>query len=399
MLILGAGASMKAGYPSGLGLLKRVEEHFAAEVVDEVTRRTWGWFIQARDSAPAEQALIWNSANPEVIASYLDLCLAGLSSDDEDIERLIRTSLAQARSMNSLEASQGAIDVGAAAVEARYSSALRAPLERARRARIGLMAGVTEYFRFMHWRDMEQWADGPPYLRSRLQQLVAGDVVVTTNYDTLAERTLLGLGLWSPQDGYGFRRPLTTVRPGSVVLPDRPPTPLPAAVLAESQVKVLKLHGSYGWAMGDLALGPRVLGEEEHRLAARLYLTEPLLFGFAASGGPIGRRVYDESTPIAGPDGEPGLVLPTYMKRMATHEMQTIWAQADDALRRVDEVEIIGSGLPEADLGVRVLLNPLRNRLQSGQVKVTLVDPNPETRERWVKLLGSGLIWKRERFE
>jgi hypothetical protein len=41
------------------------------------------------------------------------------------------------------------------------------------------------------------------YLQGELAFVRDGDVIITTNYDTLAERTLMEEGRWSPGDGYG----------------------------------------------------------------------------------------------------------------------------------------------------------------------------------------------------
>lgn len=55
-------------------------------------------------------------------------------------------------------------------------------------------------------------------------------------------------------------------------------------------------------------------------------------------------------------------------------------------------VQVIGYSLPESDTAIRVLLNPLRGRLESGEVQVLVDDPNPETRERWTEFLGEKTV-------
>ncbi len=75
---------------------------------------------------------------------------------------------------------------------------------------------------------------------SRLvSQLDAGDVLITFNWDTLLDRALSESGGWRPQDGYGMT--FNGFYDNGWCQP--------AGVAAESDHRLLKLHGSTNWLM------------------------------------------------------------------------------------------------------------------------------------------------------
>jgi hypothetical protein len=63
--------------------------------------------------------------------------------------------------------------------------------------------------------------------------------------------------------------------------------------------------------------------------------------------------------------------------------MQWIWHCAAKALEAAEKVEFVGYSLPESDLAVRVLLSPLRFRLERRDVSIVVQDKNGEVLDRW----------------
>ena len=105
--------------------------------------------------------------------------------------------------------------------------------------------------------------------------------------------------------------------------------------LGRSPVKLLKLHGSVGWYVGE-------------RKQLFLHDAKFLKFmDFGSPGDPL--CVQDLSEPVGSPF-PPWIALhPSYLKRVELPEMQTIWAVAARALATADELHVIGYSLPESD--------------------------------------------------
>ena len=68
--------------------------------------------------------------------------------------------------------------------------------------------------------------------------------------------------------------------------------------------------------------------------------------------------------------------------------MQCVWYEALEALTSATELRIIGASLPASDLGVRVLLNPVRFMLMADQVRVEIHNPDVRAQRRWSEFLG-----------
>jgi hypothetical protein len=153
------------------------------------------------------------------------------------------------------------------------------------------------------------------YLRGFLKAVSTGDVVITLNWDTTAERTLAELGRWNPTTGYGFPKPLIGSSVGS-----RP-------VLLDSPVRVLKLHGSFGW----------------YRRSSGLYFADALLDSFSPQ-----LTDPNQPEPGLGPPENRLLLYPSFLKQVNDREMLRVWQQADRALREATQVRIVGYSLPEA---------------------------------------------------
>jgi len=192
--------------------------------------------------------------------------------------------------------------------------------------------------------------------------------VLTLNWDTTVERTLIEDDRWNPINGYGFRKLLHKGFHGM------PSEPLDFEV-PESGVLVLKLHGSVGWHQTNRG---RFYFEErygflpllEYRYnGVRIPLTDP------------------EPAPIGPPDGFL-LGYPSFLKHLRGPELQSIWYKASRALNEAQSVEVWGYRLPESDTAVRTLLNGLRFRLAEGEVRARVHDPNAEVQDPLAGFLG-----------
>jgi hypothetical protein len=211
------------------------------------------------------------------------------------------------------------------------------------------------------------------YLRDLLSELRDGDVVITFNWDTLAERALAELKLWTPVDGYGLNFRRLRFRGKRIAGPRR------------SAVKVLKLHGSVGWYASP---SPRMEGEAI-RLDGFIFLRN---LGFECDNEP-----FEYENPDADTDysrylerywDRPLIVYPTFLKAIAGKDFASLWHQAATALSVADTVDIYGYSLPESDGAGRVLVNQLRFRLGRNGPVVHVHDPSRHSRRIWRSLLG-----------
>jgi hypothetical protein len=196
-----------------------------------------------------------------------------------------------------------------------------------------LRVAITELFR--GYRDRS----APLFERLAGERIIAGDVVLTFNYDIVCERTLKVAGLWEIGDGYGFV--------------------LDGVSLPPSPVTVLKLHGSVNWLEsafdgntgffqgGPFALGPRPV----------IPSWELKLLGYSESvRDSKAGRIYGAT---------PAMIMPTMNKQFyettsGGRELEDFWASlwrsAELALKSADEVVIIGYGMAAADEKARALL-------------------------------------------
>ena len=59
-------------------------------------------------------------------------------------------------------------------------------------------------------------------------------------------------------------------------------------------------------------------------------------------------------------------------------------------MNEAEEVHVIGYSLPESDTALWTLLNTIKFRLEEKTIKkVTIDDPDSETRKRWKNFLGN----------
>ncbi len=351
VLVLGAGASRCAGYP------------LASELVSEIKReadsgsRFFGNFTSAWnrwESSVSRSSgllrLLLRNPNPEVVLSVPDLFNAAWDAE-------LRQNFADARRVlrGEIGAKEGAKRAGRRAQIAHQFQDLMVAKER-------FPECIDWFFRFRHREDSKpENKSRRDYLRDLVSNLESGDIVITLNWDTTVERTLLEYRRWNPRDGYGFARKLAQKT---------------RARLAPSEVTVLKLHGSVGW---HRTRSNRLYFDSRHGYLK--HLAVPTKAGEILLYDPI-------EEDVLGPPGDSLLAYPSFLKQLTGEEMQEIWRVANQAVLTADSVEVWGYSLPESDLAVRAILGPLRSRLQSHSICVRVHDPSRDVRTRWKDFLG-----------
>jgi hypothetical protein len=191
---------------------------------------------------------------------------------------------------------------------------------------------------------------GPAALYECLAREVVqeGDALVTFNYDVSLERELKRAGKWEIANGYGFDLGIGEMR--------------------TSPNKVLKLHGSTNW-MDSLFGGVRGgmtsgFGFESHGVRPVILPQEFDFLGY--------RAVRDPQFNGGGAGRAGSMVLPTLNKQFYVSTSSnprereafwsSLWNQAAEAVRRADNIVIIGYSLPAADARARDLLLREGNR-------------------------------------
>jgi hypothetical protein len=98
----------------------------------------------------------------------------------------------------------------------------------------------------------------------------------------------------------------------------------------------------------------------------------------------------DPASPSFGPELSPVLADPSFLKQLHGPQMQRVWHLTAEAFRQAQEIDIWGYSLPESDMAMRTLLNPLRFRLNQPGVQVFVHEPyDGEVRSRWCEFLGN----------
>ena len=353
-LILGAGASKAAGYPLAHELLVEVGQ--AAEASASVQlRQSWEEWEHFRDSLPSFLSIVTHNPNPEVVFSLPDLFLLAIESEDTH------------RTKAAIEAWKAGLEPDGLELADDFESHEHEGLVQALIAKTRLMSVLEHYFLWKHHTDRDQ-REPRQYLADLLGTLVEGDAVITLNWDTLAERTLAEAELWNPVDGYGFPRSLALRGP----LDDR--LPLPESFPVRSPVKVLKLHGSFGW---------RIPSDDVIYLDSTLLLRE---FGFYFAGDFL--DLVDHAEPEFAPDDPSLIAFPSFLKRFDHPTIDEVWRQAAAVLISAERVDVWGYSLPSSDGAFRSLLQPLATRVRASEASVVVHDPDGAARSRWGILLG-----------
>jgi SIR2-like domain len=230
------------------------------------------------------------------------------------------------------------------------------------------------------------------------------DIILTFNWDTLMERALLQTGHWRVDDGYGLK-PHSIFRDGwmDAVIPASPSSP-----------KIIKLHGSVNW----LTAYPVYEGQElvlthglpteslfVYECATKPYATfagrymdgyAPLTYGYYPPnltnipGRPVpkGRAILqvrlrfpwmpEGGAEEVGVASMPLIIPPVREKSYGFFGtlFETLWQQAEQALKDCDEIVIIGYSFPRTDLRSHNLFTQAFMKRNSIP-RVTIIDPNP----------------------
>ncbi len=362
VLFLGAGASVDAGYPPTASLLNDMAKCFENSVV--VNDRTeWEKFDSFRRNADGVVGQILNSSNPELVLTLPDLVEETRQYADNQASLIMK----QARHSGN--------EKGLSKFARWFSGKARTELSDITLIKPSFQRVAQSFFLRRHCDDTgEAERERRDYLHTALSNLDSGDVVITTNWDTLAERVLLELDKWTPSDGYGF--PVTiTLKPNvnsheSLATLNQP-----------SKVKVLKLHGSAGW-----------FRTEEGGASDDFYLCYARYLQYL---GPewCEHEIHDakEPPPGHGPNLNPVILFPSYLKQLNDPVLRSIWEQAAEALNQAKEVTFVGYSLPSADVAVRVLINPLRQKLADKKTEAIVVNPDKNVLASWKDFLGDSV--------
>lgn len=353
VLIFGAGASRPAGYPLSCELISTIEEFVRAEP-EVMLRLYWDRWNSWRHNADGIIRELLSSPDPEVVLSLPDLYETALQA--ANIQQL-------RNARNKWEAGELS-EEDLRKYEEYWKSEAHKKLSAGRQALIGFLECLRRFFLSRHYRDAKN-RTLRDYLRRHLTRLSEGDVVVTLNWDTTAERTLAEEGDWNPITGYGFYKELKTMPSAG---------PLPTGLRVESKVTVLKLHGSIGWHPSN---------------SGGLYFDQPRFlsqFGFWSNGKPLD-LVDPEATRDGPPEGSV-LLYPSFLKQLRGSIMQQVWHAAAESLRKAKGVDVYGYSLPESDIAVRALLNALRFRSEADELRLRVHDPGTDAQDRWKTFLG-----------
>lgn len=184
-----------------------------------------------------------------------------------------------------------------------------------------------------------------------------GDTVITFNYDLLLEQGLLNRGLWNPKDGYCVGE----VKEEGLDLLEN---------LNQSEVRVLKMHGSVSWESPSW-----------HNSNLRILLKDPYkdlpFFDEINTMKNVVEKKYSYYQ-------SHHVILPTFMKFYRNSWEIKLVKLAVNALSNAEEVYIIGYSLPEADAMANFLISSIQY-----DTCVKIINPSAgELRKRLVHIFG-----------
>jgi hypothetical protein len=168
--------------------------------------------------------------------------------------------------------------------------------------------------------------------------LTPGDAVITFNYDVALDRALKRSGKWTIRDGYGFE--------------------IERLGLEHSACMLFKLHGSTNWR-GELFGGMEGFGQWNGPSLGERPVVDRAEFEYLGYDGLSDAQCHDGRVRIE------SLIMPTANKTFYKQTSlglewlefwDSLWRQAEYALRTSDEICIVGYSLPEYDTRARDLL-------------------------------------------
>jgi len=194
-------------------------------------------------------------------------------------------------------------------------------------------------------------------LDKAISKIDIGDTVITFNYDLLLEQGLLKRGLWNPNDGYGIGE----VEQKELDL---------LANLNQSEVKVLKMHGSVSWET------PSWYNTKLTILLKDPYTDKPFFDEINTMKNEVKKKYTSYQ--------KHHVILPTFMKFYRNGWEIDLVKLAVNALSNAEEVYIIGYSLPEADAMANFLISSIQH-----DTRVRIINPSAgELRKRLVNVFG-----------
>ena len=314
-------------------------------------RNFWSDFVRWRDVQTDPGVLkIIDTGNAEFIITYLDLL-----SHVEDFNRIQYYKKAKYLVGSDVKEAKLEREKELGETEEFFS--------RAKIARDGLKRLLVEYFEHQKLEDKKR-AEKYKYIKELCSQMVEeGDVFISFNYDNLVERSLWELEMWTPKDGYGFE---VAFSPGDTW------TDPAGKTLNSSPVKVLKLHGSVGWYKDEKIM--------------KIFLDWGKHPEYFVTEDPYSVELH--YTPD--PSESPVVIEPSFIKPIEQKELLDIWDVARSSLEKAKEVFIVGYSMPQADAAAQnLIVHSLR--ANHNHPKVTVVDPDPNTLDRYDELFDIGV--------
>jgi hypothetical protein len=357
VFIVGAGFSKAAGYPLGNEMLTRlgeyVEQHRPAVQLQDL----WNGFVSWKSSQTDAGVLeLIDTGNVEFIITYLDML--------EHAQDFNRTKYyKEAKSLEGSGRSK-AISERERKLEETGKFFSQAGIARDRLRRL-----LVQYFEHEHCEDYS--VERYRYIKDFCSHMVSGgDFFISFNYDSLVERSLWKLEMWSPQDGYGFECRFKKGEPWDN---------LTDVDLGHSPVKVLKLHGSVGWYKNE---------------RNKIFLNWGVFLQHFISN----IRDVDEPETSPAKYEHPFVIEPSFIKPIEQKELLDIWDEARSVLEKAREIFIVGYSMPKADASAQnLIVHSLR--ANSNLPKVTVVNPDKDTLGRFEELLGFQIEKQRSKVE
>jgi hypothetical protein len=371
VMFLGAGASKDAGYPLTNELFSEMDSYYENNGASK--KKEWVCFKEFREKAEGLIGDILRANNPELVLTVPDLLYEAMNEE----ERYAFEKYKEAIENNNTD-NQDAIN------DSSYKEAIKKTFDMYSIQSLALKA-ISTYFTYInneilnliHQNTKDISKGKYSYVKNMLHDC---ETVISTNWDTLAEYVLNENGLWSPRDGYGFKKTFVYGNNKKVRY-------------TKSQIKILKLHGSIGWIES---------GNKNEICLSETYshlLNFPKNFSHKQPTPLEDQIIRDECSQGPKRVDEQFIILPSYIKQLDNPCLQSIWNQASTALQKATEVIFVGYSLPFADVAIRTLLNPLRKRIQgkrkySKQLKITIVigKNGKKVESRWKKFLGEDII-------
>jgi hypothetical protein len=295
--ILGAGASVQAGYPLAAQILQSLSDWLDhCELRDPWLDQCRNRIVQVRETF-------------------------GLLDDFEGVlGKLDDYGLVRVKPPGPTSYRQNVIDLIHDCTERLRPSSIVGPREPAQGfypqyLRSELIQGLREMFY-----QIEQAHSSRTSYDALAQRIEGDSTVITFNYDVALERAFVREGKWDIGTGYGF-----------TCFPDRDPSP----------TSIYKLHGSVNWFQEPIQDGPPPL----------MFTRDLALLGYHDLADPrIGTNRVGVNSPGT-------LILPNPQKRFAWEGLWLpLWNAAEVRLQEAEEVFIHGYSMPLSDSKARDLL-------------------------------------------